>query len=146
MKKPDYKTSISVNTPVEEAFERITQVSEWWTKNFEGSSKKLNDVFTVRFGETFVTAKLTEVVKNKKILWHITDCNLHWIENKKEWKDTEVSFEISKNKNSTQIDFTHIGLKPDIECYNDCTTGWNQYVHESLLKLITEKKGLPDKF
>lgn len=103
-------------------------------------------VFTVRFGETFVTAKLTEVVKNKKILWHITDCNLHWIENKKEWKDTEVSFEISKNKNSTQIDFTHIGLKPDIECYNDCTTGWNQYVHESLLKLITEKKGLPDKF
>lgn len=146
MKKPDYKTSISVNAPVEEAFERITQVSEWWTKNFEGSSKKLNDVFTVRFGETFVTAKLTEVVKNKKILWHITDCNLHWIENKKEWKDTEVSFEISKNKNSTQIDFTHIGLKPDIECYNDCTTGWNQYVHESLLKLITEKKGLPDKF
>ncbi len=56
-----------------------------------------------------------------------------------------MSFEITTKGNSTQIDFTHIGLVPEVECYNDCVKGWNQYVKDSLLKLITEGKGQPAK-
>jgi hypothetical protein len=33
---------------------------------------------------------------------------------------------------------------PGIECYNDCSTGWNFYVGQSLLQLLTGGKGLPD--
>jgi len=78
-------------------------------------------------------------------VWHVVDCNLHWIKNKKEWKDTETRSEISTKGKSTQIRFTHIGIVPGIGCYKDCSKGWDHYVKESLLKLITEGKGLPEK-
>jgi hypothetical protein len=44
----------------------------------------------------------------------------------------------------TRIDFTHVGLLPGIECYNDCSKGWNFFIKESLFKFITEGKGLPE--
>jgi hypothetical protein len=82
-------------------------------------------------------------VTNKKVVWKVTDCNLHWINNKKEWNGTEVVFEISEKKNSTQMDFTHVGLFPGVECYKDCEVGWNEHVGDSLLKVINEGQGMP---
>ena len=54
-------------------------------------------------------------------------------------------FEISINDNKTQISFTHIGLVPEIECYDMCVKGWNQYVKGSLLNLITDGEGQPQR-
>ena len=34
---------------------------------------------------------------------------------------------------------------PGVECYENCETGWDHYIKESLFKLLTEKKGLPEK-
>ena len=145
MKKQDYNTIITTDKTAKQAFKSISNVSKWWTENLEGQSQKLDDIFTVRFGETFVAHKIVEVVPDKKVVWQVTDCYLHWLKDKKEWKGTRMSFEVSTKNNSTQINFTHIGLVPEIECYDGCAKGWNQYVKESLFKLITEGKGLPDK-
>jgi hypothetical protein len=144
MNQEDFNCSITANITPEEAIENISHVSDWWTTNFEGSSEKLNDVFTVHFGETFVTFKVFEAVANKKIMWLVIDCNLHWLKDKKEWKDTKMLWEVSGKNKSTQISFTHIGLVPEIECYDSCVKGWNFFVGESLLKLLSEHKGLPD--
>jgi hypothetical protein len=144
MKQKDYQTSISVNATAKEAQEAINNVSEWWTKNFEGNANKLNDKFTVRFGKTFVDFKISEVVPDKKIVWSVTDCYLDWLNDKKEWNNTDIVWEISGNGKATKIDMIHVGLVPEIECYNDCRKGWNFFVNESLLKLLNEGKGLPD--
>jgi hypothetical protein len=144
MKKQDYNTTITVNATAQEAFENINNVSDWWSKSFEGHSKKLNDIFTVYFGETSVTVKIVELVPNKKVVWHVIDCYKHWLKDKKEWKDTKMTWEISSGKNATQIHFTHFGLVPGVECYNGCEKAWNFYIKESLFKLITEGKGLPE--
>lgn len=145
MSQKDYKTSISANITANEAQKRINNVSEWWTKNFKGSANKVNDKFTVRFGETFVDFQINEVVSGKKIVWSVTDCYLHWLNDKKEWNDTIIEWEIASNGKSTKINMTHVGLVPEVECYNDCRKGWNFYVNESLFKLLTEGKGIPDK-
>jgi len=146
MKNQSYNCSIAATISAEEAFQRINRVSEWWSENIQGSSKNLNDVFTIRFnfGDSFVI-KIIEFVQDKKVVWLVTDCNLTWIKDKKEWKGTKISFHISTEINSTQINFTHIGLVPGIECYDGCVKGWNQYIKESLFKLFTEGKGLPDR-
>lgn len=146
MKQQNYHCSITANITAKEAFQRITRVSEWWSENIEGNFKKLNDVFTIHFvfGDSFVI-KIVELVPDKKIVWLVTDCNLTWIKDKKEWKGTKISFEISTDNNSTHVNFTHIGLVPGIECYNGCVGGWNQYIKESLFKLLTEGKGEPDR-
>ena len=143
MTKTDFNATILVNQTPATVFNAINNVGGWWTEDFEGNSEKLNDIFTVHFGETFITVKIVELITDKKIGWHVIDCYKHWLKDKKEWKGTTINWEIAAAKNATQISFTHIGLVPGIECYNGCEKAWNFYVKESLFKLLTEGKGIP---
>ena len=141
----DYTATINVNANAEKSFECINNISQWWSENFEGSTERLNDVWTVYFGEPFVTAKVIELVPDKKITWEVIDCDLSWFKDKKEWNGTKMTWEILPAGDSTQIDFTHVGLVPEVECYESCVKGWDQYAKESLHILITEGAGEPQK-
>jgi len=143
MANKNFHKTIKVNASAEEAMKKISRVNKWWAKKVKGKTEKLNDKFNVDFGETFVDFQISEVIPNKKVVWKVTDCNLHWINNKKEWNGTEVVFEISERKNSTQIDFSHVGLVPDAECYEDCKVGWTEHITGSLVKFINEGEGMP---
>src|SRR5664279_1715843 len=145
MKKQDYTASILVNASTNKAFQNINQVTGWWTENIEGRSEKLNDVFIIHFGEAFVTMKIVESVPDKKVVWNVTDCYLHWLADKKEWKDTQIVFEIFAEGDSTRIEFSHVGLTPQVECYDGCVKGWDQYIKDSLARMINEGRGLPQK-
>jgi len=144
MKNENYNCTITANITANEAFNGICKVTEWWSKNIDGNTGKLNDVFTYHPNDTWVTFRITEYIPGKKIVWHVTDCYLHFQNDKTEWKNTDVVFDISANGNSTQINFTHIGLVPEAECYAGCVKGWDQYFKGSLLKLLATGKGQPD--
>jgi len=141
----NYHSSIVVNAKANEAYNKISHVNEWWAANFEGSAKNAGDVFTVRWGETFVTFKIADAVPGKTVTWVVTDCHLPWLKDKKEWNDTKVVFEISEENGVTKVDMTHIGLTPEVECYGDCETGWNHYIKKSLPKFIEEGLGVLQK-
>jgi len=145
MKNQEFNCSITVNITPKEAFKMISRVSEWWIMEVEGKTKKLNDEFTVRAGTTWKSFKITEVIPDKKIVWLVSDCNLPWNTDLKEWKGTQIVWEISTENNSTKINFTHIGLSK-LDCGNQCMNSWGGYIKQSLFKLITEGKGLPNKF
>ena len=144
MNQQNYQCSIAAEVTPPEAFDGVNRIKEWWAKNTEGSTEKLNDVFTVRFSSgTFVTFKVTENVPGKKIAWQVTACYLPWLNNKTEWNETTVMFEISPLGDQTQVTMTHIGLVPEIECFEGCKSGWDKYFKGSLFKLLTEHAGVP---
>jgi len=143
MNQQNYQGSIAANFTPGEAFEGISRVNEWWAKNIEGSAEKLNNVFTVHFGETFVTFEVTESIPGEKIAWRVTDCYLLWLKDKTEWNGTTVMFEISPSGDETQVTMTHVGLVPGIECFDKCEAGWNKHFKGSLFKLLTEHAGVP---
>ena len=146
MKQEDYHTSITVDVTAHEAFESINNVTKWWTENLEGSSQKLNDEFTVRFGDVhYSKQKLVEIVPDKKVVWLVTDSKLNFIKDKQEWTNTKIIFEIFPLDNKTQIHFTHKGLVPGIECFDACSNAWSQYIHQSLFNLMATGKGQPEK-
>lgn len=144
MKEQDYTASITVDATPQEAFNSINSVSKWWTEDLEGSSQKVNDEFTVRFGDVhFSKQKLIEVIPNQKVVWLVTESELNFIEDKDEWTNTTIIFEIASDGNKTQVNFTHKGLNPDVECFHDCVKGWDYYLKGSLFKLLTEGNGTP---
>ena len=146
-KQKDFSYSFTVKATAKESMKAIGQVKQWWAKKYEGKSAKLNDEFSVYFGgpkDTFVDFKISELIPEEKVVWLVTDCNLHWIDNKKEWKDTEVIWNISEKNGRTTIDFVHKGLTPESECYESCKPGWTHHIKDSLLKLIEDGRGFPE--
>jgi len=142
MKSKDYSVLIAVHATPDEAFKSINKVTKWWTENLEGSSAKLDDEFSVRFGDVhYSKQKLVEVVPGKKITWLVTDSKLNFIKDKQEWTGTKITFEIFEKDNKTFIRFTHEGLVPGIECYGACSNAWSEYIQGSLLELVNTGKG-----
>ena len=146
MKAKDYHISLVVDASAHEAFKSINSVSKWWTEDTEGSSQMLNDEFSARFGDIhFSTQKLADVIPDKKVVWLVTDSKLNFLKkDKQEWTNTKIIFEISVHDHKTRVDFTHVGLVPDVECYDMCVKGWDYYIKGSLFKLLTEGKGTPE--
>jgi len=144
METTDFTISLLVEQTPEQALNAINNVPDWWTKDFEGRTEKVNDIFTVRFGEVFITSKVVELIPGKKAVWLVTDCNKPWLKNKKEWVDTKMSWEISEKDNKTELRFTHLGLVPEIECFGVCSNAWTGYLRKSLWSLITTGIGQPD--
>lgn len=143
MNRKDFTITLLVDKTPQEAFDTINDVRGWWTENLEGSSQKPGDEFTVRFDDIHMSKqKLVEVIQGKKVVWLVTDSKLNFVEDKQEWTNTKISFEIAEQDGQTQIKFTHFGLVPEVECYNGCSTGWTYYIG-SLYKLLTEGKGTP---
>lgn len=147
MENKNYHRAILVNSSAEEAMKKISQIKLWWRKDFSDKAEKLNDKFTVPFGEhngekSFVDFIVSEFVSNKKVVWKVTDCYLPWFQNKKEWNNTEVVFNLLEEDGKTKIDFTHIGLVPGVECYEVCEKGWDGHIN-TLEKFINEGKAIP---
>ena len=146
-KQQDFTYSFTVKASAKDVMKSIAQVDKWWAKQFKGNASKLNDVFSVYFGkpgDTFVDFKISEVIPEKKIIWLVTDCNLHWIDDKKEWKNNEVIWSLTEKDGKTTIDFVHKGMTPENECYETCKPGWTHHIKDSLIKLIEDGKGFPE--
>jgi hypothetical protein len=144
MKKENFQLTIEVNASPEEVLRKINQVDRWWAKKVKGKSEKLKDAFMVDFGSTFVDFQITELVPSKKVVWLVTDCNLHWIDDKKEWKNNEITWTLTEKGGKTAINFVHKGMNSESECYESCKPGWTHHIQDSLVKLIENGKGSPE--
>lgn len=144
MEKQDYHSHIVIHSTPKEAFEKISRVSEWWSKDFEGKSQKPNDVFTVKFSSgDMYKVKVSEVLPDNKIIWEFIDTYQGWVKNPTEWVGTKIVWEVFPQKDSVEVKMTHLGLVPELECFDRCTKGWDYLTHEILFKFLDEGKGHP---
>lgn len=139
MKSYTYKF-ISPKSP-KEVYELLLTVNKWWSgiyeENIIGKSRTIDDEFSFSAGggAHFSKQRLIELVPNKKIVWLITESNLTFLRNPKEWNNTKLVFNISKKNGQSEVKFTHDGLLPQIECYDGCSNAWTQYLNNLKEKL-----------
>ena len=145
MTNQDFTTTFSVDQTPEEVFKAINNVCGWWSEEIEGTTDKLGAEFTHHYEDVHrCKMKIIEFVPGKKVVWLVLDNNFNFTEDKTEWKDTKVIFEVSKEDGKTQLRFTHEGLVPEYECFNMCSDAWGSYINGSLRSLIETGKGRPN--
>ena len=144
---PNFTTSISVDQTPNEVFAAINNVRGWWSENIEGSTANLGDEWKYRYKDTHrCTMKVTEMVPNKKVAWLVVDNYFDFTQDRTEWTNTKIVFEISTHGNKTEIRFTHEGLVPAYECFDVCSNAWGMLINGNLRKLVGTGKSQPDIF
>jgi len=142
MNTQNFTTSFSVDQTPEETFAAITNVRGWWTGDIEGSTDTVGDEFSYRYpGAHYSKQKITELVANQRVVWRVVDSDLTGPDDPSEWTGTEISFDISRTDGRTEVRFSHLGLVPEFECFDSCSSAWGFYVNGSLRRLITTGEG-----
>ncbi|WP_343657629.1 SRPBCC domain-containing protein [Chryseobacterium sp.] len=143
-----YTHIIEANTTTDRVYQALTnEIPLWWTEVFEGASSQIGSVFTIRFGDQIhKTMRVKELIANTEVVWLVEDSliALPELKNQREWIGTTIVWEIEQNNNMTKLKLTHIGLNPDIECYEICSGGWLQFLG-SLKKFLETGHGTPYK-
>ncbi len=136
-----FNTTIEVTKSPDYVFSCLREVPKWWSKDFEGSSAKLNDEFVIHHpGAHYSKQRLVEVIPGKRIVWLVTESTLSWLQNDRhEWIGTKMIFEIKADGAKTLLHFTHEGLVPDKECYIRCEQGWTMIITERLFNYIMKE-------
>lgn len=141
-----FTAAFSVDQTPEDVFRAINDVRGWWSEDIEGDTDRANAEFTYRYQDTHRSRiKITELVPGERIGWRVLDNFFDFTQDKAEWKDTEIHFQIAARGGQTEIRFTHAGLVPAYECFDICSTSWGFYLYTSLRALIRTGQGLPNR-
>ncbi|NNH75144.1 SRPBCC domain-containing protein [Nocardia uniformis] len=157
MSNTEYLTAtMSIDRAPDEVFAAITDVRGWWNENIIGNTAALHDefVFTddseyagetveAKTGIRYCRFQITEVVPGRRMVWHVVDSALTFIDDRHEWTGTDVVFDIGATDHGTTLHFTHEGLTAQSECFEACSRGWTFYITKSLPQLITTGTGDP---
>jgi hypothetical protein len=147
VKNRGFTTTISVDQNPEETFAAINNVRGWWSGEIEGNTNKLGAEFTYRYEDVHRSQqKITEFVPGKRVVWQVLDSQLSFVKDQSEWTGTEIVFEISEKNGKTEVRFTHAGLVPEYECFDDCSIAWDTLVNGNLRKLIATGECQADAF
>lgn len=143
MEKNNFSTSFSAGISAADAIQKISNVPEWWGVTFTGKAAMQNDTFVIRMGgDSFFDMTVSELIPGKRVVWTVTDCNMPWYQDKKEWANTRLIFDVAETNGTTALTFTHEGLTPGVECYNDCAPGWTHWIKASLQSYFETGKGV----
>jgi len=136
-----YTTSFTVDLPPDQVFAAINDVRAWWSGEIDGCTDTVGAEFTYRYEDLHRTTQaITELVPGKKVVWHVVASDLSFVADNREWRDTEIVFEVAPKGGRTEVRFTHRGLRPALECYTACSAAWGHYINDALFRWISTGK------
>jgi outer membrane murein-binding lipoprotein Lpp len=145
MEDNSFTATITVNQSATQAYNAIKNFRGWWSEEIEGTTEKLNETFFYHYKDIHLCKlKLIETVPDSKLVYQVIENEFNFVNDKSEWVNTKLIFEISTEDDRTHVKFTHEGLVPEYECYQVCNDAWSGYIHNSLKRFIETGKGTPN--
>jgi len=136
-----FTTAFKVDQTPEQVFAAVNNVRGWWSGEVQGDTAKLGEEFTYRYKDLHrSTQRITELAPGKRVVWHVVDAELTFVEDKTEWNGTDIIFDIARKGDTTEVRFTHAGLVPSAECFDGCSSAWSRLINGSLRNLIAAGK------
>ena len=149
----EFSINLKFKVPASAVYEAIASTDgprHWWTK-FAKCTDRIGKVSHFPFPKAgfFADMLIVKLIPNELIEWECVD-SMHPVESGwadlKDWVGTKLRFEISaKGNGACTLDFSHVGLTPDLGCYEACNSAWHYYLNESLRTYIETGHGMPYK-
>jgi uncharacterized protein YndB with AHSA1/START domain len=135
-----YHADLTINAPIDSVFAAVSSVeglSGWWTTDTGGSPEPGGELpFT--FSDGVAVMRVEERTPSALERW---TCLGH--SGQPEWAHTTVIFRLTEvNPAATRLEFTHGGLRPQLDCYEHCSAGWS-YLMRSLASYAETGTGHP---
>ena len=135
----DYHADLTIKAPLDTVFAAVSSVeglSGWWTRDTGGSPEPGGELrFAFRDGVAVMRVEdRTPALEQWTCLGHT---------GQPEWEHTTVTFQLTEiGPAVTRLRFTHGGLRPQLDCYGQCSAGWN-YLMGSLASFAETGTGYP---
>ena len=79
--RSELKFSFAVDQPPTDVFYAVNNVRGWWSEEIDGSADKLGAEFNFHYKDFHrSTQEITELVPGKKVVWHVSDAQLNFVE------------------------------------------------------------------
>ncbi len=133
-KDTNYKKQLEVNASAKEVFFALNEgLHSWWGK-ISNSEFKAGGQFTIHFKNTYWwTFKIIEHTPNQELIWKCIDGEPDF---NKEWIGHVLHWQIEEQNRKSMINFHQIGLTPNIDCYEICSTTWDRFISSSLKEFL----------
>ena len=116
----------------------------WWTQDCDVETA-VGDTIHFRFGANYKDMQIEQLEPGRLVQWQCTRAHIAagQLRRRDEWVGTQVVFRMSPVAGGrTRLDFEHIGLVPEMDCYELCSGGW-QYFLTSLQQYAGTGRGTP---
>jgi hypothetical protein len=136
----DYTYDMQVHASPQEILAAVTDgdlICGWWTAatRYERHGDELQ---LFRDDAPFVGFTVDHAPGTSGVAWTVTTCVMD------DWIGTKPSFSVRPDDDRTcAVAFRHIGLRPALECFDQCRAGWGHFM-PSLHQFLETGVGRPN--
>jgi len=150
MTEKNYTRTISVKASPEIIYSALTEGYEhWWTTAGGSVFKQVGDRLKFTFAPlvSYWTLEAKVLKPNERVeldcveAYHEFDSQSDSA--KREWLGTSLLWTIIPKDDHTDIEFTHRGLTPELQCFGVCEKGWDLFFLSSLKAYLDTGVGTP---
>lgn len=134
-----FSRRIRFKAPRERVFDAITTLDGlrgWWTPFVRGSAGTLR--FEFEGLSQHIIMRVDEARPDSLVKW---TCLTHSA--LAEWNNTSVIWDLRPTRrDQCELRLEHVGLNPELECYDHCEVGWDHYL-SSIASYVERGRGTP---
>ena len=140
-----YAQSLEIDAKPSAIYAAITTAQglrAWWTEDCDVGTE-VGGTHVFRFGPHRKQFRIASLIPNREVRWHCTASSIVGLQRPGEWVGTEILFRVQPlGQGRSRLAFEHIGLKPELECWDICQDGWRHFL-VSLKMLVEGGRGTP---
>lgn len=142
-----FKLDLLMAAPASIIYEALTTqhgIQNWWTTASEVGTT-VGQQITIRFGDTYKVMQIEALRPFTEVQWSVSEAHLvvPGLTRTNEWIGSTIVFQLTPHSGAlTLLQLEHVGLTKQIECYEICSQGWNQFLG-SLKSYVETGKGSP---
>lgn len=143
MTDTDYTFTFEVQQKPPDVFDAVVNVRGWWSQRISGNTDRLGE-FVYEVPEVHRARMLiTELTPARRVVWRVLKNWFAFAPDADEWAGSDIIFDIEPTGEGASLTFTHVGLTPQLDCFEGCSVAWSRHALQSLRALISTGAGAP---